>query len=88
MSGVTNRKYMTTRRNAVLHHAPRNQMDKRENGREAAFGSAPIAGHRWGAAVRMYRSKLHAASLSASNKKARYRAGAAAHTPADILRQA
>jgi hypothetical protein len=34
---------MTTRRNAVLHHAPRNQMNERENGREAAFSSAPIA---------------------------------------------
>jgi hypothetical protein len=75
---------MTTRRNAVLHHAPRNQMDERENSREAAFSSTPIAGHRWGAAVRTYRSKLHAASLESAEQKTRHRAGAAAHTPADI----
>jgi hypothetical protein len=72
---------MTTQRNAVLHRAPRNQMDKRENSREAAFNSAPIAGHRWGAAVRMYRSKLHAASLeSVEQKSAISRRGRSTYT--------
>jgi len=59
-----------------------------ENSREAAFSLRPAADRRW-AAVRAYRSAFHAASLeSAEWKKARRRAGAAAHTPAGSLRQA